>query len=101
MSISRTRVVAAAGAAIAVAFASAAVAGTNLPSAATAGCAVNYSTTAQWAGGFGANVTINNLGDPVNGWTLVWSFGAGQAITQLWNGCYTQSVAPVTVTSSG
>ena len=39
--------------------------------AATAGCSVTYSVTSQWPGGFGANVSITNLGDPITGWTLV------------------------------
>jgi non-reducing end alpha-L-arabinofuranosidase len=53
------------------------------------------------AGGFGADVTVTNLGDPVNGWRLTWSFTAGQTISQLWNGTYTQSGAQVTVTNAG
>jgi len=48
-------------------------------------CRVDYAVTSQWQGGFGANVTINNLGDPVNGWTLAWTFPAGQQVTQAWN----------------
>jgi non-reducing end alpha-L-arabinofuranosidase len=74
--------------------------GTHLASAATAGCQVGYTVTSQWPGGFGASVAITNLGDPVSGWQLGWSFGAGQAITQLWNGSYTQSGAQVTVTNA-
>jgi hypothetical protein len=31
---------------------------------AVAGCAMNYTITSQWSGGFGANVSITNLGDP-------------------------------------
>lgn len=39
-----------------------------VPSAyAAPGCRVTYTVTSQWPGGFGANVTIGNLGDPVNG----------------------------------
>ncbi|WP_432872329.1 arabinofuranosidase catalytic domain-containing protein [Microbispora rosea] len=66
---------------------------------AATGCRVDYSVTNQWPGGFGANVSIDNLGDPVDGWTLTWSFSAGQTITQLWNGTYTQSGSQVTVTN--
>ncbi|MEV4365233.1 cellulose-binding domain-containing protein [Nonomuraea sp. NPDC049625] len=65
------------------------------------GCRVTYTVTNQWQGGFGANVTIDNLGDPVNGWKLTWSYTAGQTITQLWNGSYTQSGAQVTVSDAG
>ncbi|MFI7630491.1 arabinofuranosidase catalytic domain-containing protein [Microbispora rosea] len=67
---------------------------------AATGCRVDYSVTNQWPGGFGANVSIDNLGDPVNGWKLTWSFSAGQTITQLWNGTYTQSGSQVTVTNA-
>ncbi|WP_030512581.1 arabinofuranosidase catalytic domain-containing protein [Microbispora rosea] len=66
---------------------------------AATGCRVDYSVTNQWPGGFGANVSIDNLGDPVDGWKLTWSFSAGQTITQLWNGTYTQSGSQVTVTN--
>jgi len=65
-------------------------------SAATAGCSVNYAVSSQWAGGFGANVSITNLGDPLTSWTLTWSFGAGQTVTQAWNTSLTQSGSAVT-----
>ncbi|MEN3540842.1 arabinofuranosidase catalytic domain-containing protein, partial [Microbispora sp. ZYX-F-249] len=68
---------------------------------AATGCRVDYSVTNQWPGGFGANVSITNLGDPINGWRLSWSFSAGQTITQLWNGSMTQSGAQVTVADAG
>ena len=80
--------------------AGAGVAGTQLASAAAAGCQVSYSISNQWPGGFGANVVVTNLGDPVSGWRLTWSFTAGQTITQLWNGSYTQSGAQVTVANA-
>jgi O-glycosyl hydrolase len=79
----------------AVLLASAAVA-VALPAAAAAGCAVNYTVSSQWQGGFGATVTITNLGDPLPGWTLTWSYGAGQTVTQAWNTSLTQSGAAVT-----
>ncbi|MFC0527329.1 non-reducing end alpha-L-arabinofuranosidase family hydrolase [Phytohabitans kaempferiae] len=64
--------------------------------AAAAGCSVNYAVSSQWQGGFGANVTITNLGDPLTSWTLTWSFGAGQTVTQAWNTSLTQSGSAVT-----
>ncbi|WP_030440410.1 non-reducing end alpha-L-arabinofuranosidase family hydrolase [Actinoplanes subtropicus] len=64
--------------------------------AATAGCSVDYAVSSQWQGGFGANVAITNLGDPLTGWTLTWSFGAGQTVTQAWNTSLTQSGSAVT-----
>ena len=53
--------------------------GTVVASAAAVGCRVDYQITNQWQGGFGANVTVTNLGDPVNGWALTWSYAAGPA----------------------
>ena len=67
---------------------------------AAAGCQVTYTVSSQWEGGFGANVDVTNLGDPVSNWKLTWSFGAGQTVTQLWNGSYTQSGSGVTVTNA-
>ncbi|MEU8328788.1 non-reducing end alpha-L-arabinofuranosidase family hydrolase [Micromonospora sp. NPDC048839] len=64
--------------------------------AAAAGCSVNYAVSSQWQGGFGANVSITNLGDPVTSWTLTWSYAAGQTVTQAWNTSLTQSGAAVT-----
>jgi hypothetical protein len=73
---------------------------TAISARAAAGCGVTYTVSSQWPGGFGANVNVNNLGDPVNGWRLTWSFAAGQTITQLWNGTVSQSGAQVTVTNA-
>jgi endo-1,4-beta-xylanase len=63
-------------------------------------CRVTYTVTNQWSGGFGANVTITNLGAPVSSWRLTWAFGAGQSIQQLWNGTASQSGSQVTVTNA-
>src|SRR5207247_1455895 len=84
---------------VAVAMAATGLVTANAAHAAT-GCQVTYSISSQWPSGFGANVTVNNMGDAVNGWQLSWSFGAGQAVTQLWSGSYTQSGAQVTVTNA-
>src|SRR3954453_14220978 len=64
--------------------------------AASAGCSVNYAVSSQWQGGFGANVSITNLGDPLSSWALTWSYGAGQTGTQAWNTSLTQSGSAVT-----
>ncbi|MGC4853801.1 cellulose binding domain-containing protein [Micromonospora sp. DT4] len=71
------------------------VAGTVVASAAAVACRVDYQVTNQWQGGFGANVTITNLGEEVNGWTLTWSYAAGQQVTQAWNATVSQSDAQV------
>ncbi|WP_369916079.1 cellulose binding domain-containing protein [Plantactinospora sp. KBS50] len=75
--------------------------GTITAAQAAAGCQVDYQIASQWGGGFGANVTITNLGDPINGWTLTWSFTAGQQVTQAWNATVSQSGAQVTATDAG
>ncbi|WP_344400258.1 cellulose-binding domain-containing protein, partial [Catellatospora chokoriensis] len=67
--------------------------------AAVAGCSVNYAVSSQWPGGFGANVSITNLGDPLSGWTLTWSFNAGQTVTQAWNTSLTQNGAAVSASN--
>ncbi|GAA3338202.1 hypothetical protein GCM10020358_17420 [Amorphoplanes nipponensis] len=71
------------------------------PASAAAGCQVTYTVTSQWQGGFGAAVAVTNLGDPVTGWTVGWSFPSGQTVTQLWNGVASQSGAAVTVRNAG
>lgn len=70
------------------------------PTGGSSSCTVSYSISSQWGGGFGANIIVTNLGSPISGWTLTWSFGAGQTITQLWNGSYTQSGSNVSVTNA-
>jgi len=67
--------------------------------AAASGCRVSYQVTSQWANGFGAEVTVTNLGDAVTGWTLGWSFAAGQGVTQAWNATVTASGPAVTATN--
>jgi glucuronoarabinoxylan endo-1,4-beta-xylanase len=41
-------------------------------------------------------VVVTNLGDPLSGWTLTWSYGAGQTVGQAWNATVTQSGSSVT-----
>ncbi|WP_431943720.1 cellulose binding domain-containing protein [Micromonospora marina] len=74
---------------------------TMTAAAAAAACRVDYRITNQWSGGFGADVTVTNLGDPVDGWTLAWSFTAGQQVVQAWNATVTQSGAQVSARDAG
>nr|MDT0657182.1 cellulose binding domain-containing protein [Micromonospora sp. DSM 115978] len=67
--------------------------------AAAPGCQVRYTVTNQWQGGFGAEVVVTNLGDPVSSWVTAWSFAAGQTVSQGWNATFTQSGAQVTAAS--
>jgi endoglucanase len=63
-------------------------------------CTIDYTISSQWAGGFGAAITINNTGTTaLTSWTLTWTFANGQTVTDLWNGTETQSGANVTVTN--
>jgi hypothetical protein len=71
------------------------------PAAAATGCSVTYATSGQWPGGFGADVTVKNLGDPVASWSLAWSYPAGQLVTQAWNATVTQSGTQVTAKNVG
>jgi lysophospholipase L1-like esterase len=66
---------------------------------AAAGCTAKYTISSQWPGGFGATVDVTNLGDSLNGWSVRFTFGAGQQITQLWNGTVSQSGSAVTVSN--
>jgi hypothetical protein len=79
----------------------AAVTVTPTAQAAASGCRVQYAIGSQWGGGFSATVTVTNLGDAVNGWTLRWSFTAGQVVTQAWNATATQSGTAVTAVNAG
>ncbi len=63
---------------------------------------VSYSIRSQWQDGFVADVTIENFGDPIDGWTLSWIFPSDQIrITNLWNGKLTQNGANVSVKDAG
>src|SRR5687767_1924531 len=66
---------------------------------AAAGCRVAYTVPAQWPGGFTGNVAVTNLGDPITGWNLGWTFPSGQRVTQAWNATVTASGSQVTATN--
>ncbi|MDG9677686.1 glycoside hydrolase family 6 protein [Micromonospora sp. DH14] len=62
-------------------------------------CDIAY-TSNDWPGGFTANVTIKNVGDPLNGWTLGWTFAnSSQRVQQGWSATFTQSGSQVTARS--
>src|SRR5919112_658963 len=69
--------------------------------AAAAGCRVDYAAPSQWQGGFTANVAVTNLGDPINGWRLSWTFPSGQRVTSAWNANVTSLGADATATDVG
>ncbi|MEJ3745883.1 endo-1,4-beta-xylanase [Actinomycetes bacterium KLBMP 9797] len=64
----------------------------------TGACAATYQVTGQWNGGFQASVTVRNTSpSTINAWTVSWTFGAGQTVTNLWNGTVSTSGSTVTV----
>jgi len=72
------------------------------PPPASTGCTGTYKITGQWTGGFQGEVTVRNTGSvATTAWTVGWTFGAGQVLSQTWNGTGTQSGAAVTVKDAG
>ncbi|SBT50251.1 glycoside hydrolase family 6 protein [Micromonospora narathiwatensis] len=59
-------------------------------------CSVDYVTN-DWPGGFTANLTIKNLGDPLSSWTLGFTFpNSGQKVVNGWSAIWSQSGQNVT-----
>ncbi|MFC8760414.1 cellulase family glycosylhydrolase [Streptomyces sp. NPDC057193] len=64
-----------------------------------ASCAVGYRVVGEWPGGFQGEITLRNTGTTaVQGWTLGFSFAAGQTVAQAWGGTATQTGSAVAVT---
>ncbi|WP_410811595.1 glycoside hydrolase family 6 protein [Micromonospora sp. 067-2] len=62
-------------------------------------CDIAYSTN-DWPGGFTASITLKNVGDPLNGWTLGWTFpNSSQRVQQGWSAEFTQTGSQVTARS--
>jgi hypothetical protein len=74
---------------------------TSTPAATgTSTCSGAYSVVNNWPGGFQGQVMVTNTGSaPLDSWQLGWTFPGSQAISDLWNGSYTQSGGHVTVTN--
>ncbi|WP_225851099.1 cellulose binding domain-containing protein [Streptomyces sp. HPF1205] len=65
----------------------------------TGACGVTYKVVSSWSGGFQGEIDIQNTGTTaMSGWTLAFSFTAGQTITQIWGGTLAQSGSNVTIT---
>ncbi|GLX05411.1 cellulose-binding domain-containing protein [Microbispora sp. NBRC 16548] len=72
---------------------------TTATAQAATGCAVTY-TTNDWPGGFTAAITIQNLGNAINGWTLGFTFpDSGQKVDTGWSATFNQSGQNVTATN--
>jgi cellulose 1,4-beta-cellobiosidase len=79
------------------------VAGQTTAAQAAVACDVQY-TSNDWSngssGGFTAAITIENLGDPLNEWTLTFDFPTtGQRLEQGWSATWSQSGTRVTAQS--
>ncbi len=76
------------GAAVVLAATAALAAGPVTSAHAAIACDVDYNAS-PWTeqpgiGGFTAHITINNLEDPVNGWTLAFTLPTGQSLDHGW-----------------
>jgi cellulase/cellobiase CelA1 len=71
---------------------------TSTPSNST--CQVSYAVTQGWGNGFVANISTTNSGpDPIDGWTLAFSFPASsESVSSDWNGTWSETGQAVTVT---
>lgn len=49
-------------------------------------CAATYRTVNSWSGGYQGEMTVRAGSSAINGWTVRWTMGAGQSISQVWNG---------------
>ena len=60
-------------------------------------CTASYRTVNSWQGGFEGEVTVTAGSAAVNGWTVRWTFGGGQAITQVWSGTLAATGSSVSI----
>jgi endo-1,4-beta-xylanase len=64
-------------------------------------CHITYTKTAEWAGGFTAQVVIANTGTTaINGWSLTFTWPGDQKITSNFNGGFSQSGKNATLTNA-
>lgn len=58
-------------------------------------------TSNDWCSGFTGAVSIKNTGtQPINGWTLTWTWTGSQQMIQSWNSTFTQSGQNVALTNA-
>ena len=62
------------------------------PAFAAVACSASYSQAWVGGNGFGGNINITNLGDPLTSWTVTFTFTAGQTIQNGWNGQFSQAL---------
>ncbi len=65
------------------------------------GCHITYVDQDDWGTGFTGAVSIQNTGtQPINGWTLTWTWSGNQQIYDAWNSTYTQTGQNVALTNA-
>jgi hypothetical protein len=63
---------------------------------------VTYTTTSDWGSGYTAQITITNTGtQPINHWTLGFTYPGNQQITNGYSATWTQTGHTVTATDAG
>ena len=63
-------------------------------------CSITYTQSWSNQSQFGANVVINNTGDAVNGWSLVFNFPNSATIQNGWPVAFAQTGSQVTISSN-
>ncbi|MFG1865874.1 family 43 glycosylhydrolase [Microbispora bryophytorum] len=63
-------------------------------------CNATYRTANTWSGGYQGEITVTAGAAPVSGWTVRWTLGNGQTISQVWNGTLSTSGSDVSVTNA-
>ncbi|MFI6760089.1 cellulase family glycosylhydrolase [Micromonospora sp. NPDC050417] len=68
----------------------------STPPPGTRSCTATYAITGQWQGGFQGDVRVTAGGAAIGGWTVTWTFGNGQTVSQSWSATVTSSGSNVT-----
>ncbi|MCD0442741.1 CotH kinase family protein [Glycomyces sp. A-F 0318] len=75
--------------------------GPDDPPPATDDCTAHLTVTGDWGSGWQGNLAITAGTTALNGWTLTWTWPAGQTISSHWNATVTTTAATVTATDVG
>jgi predicted carbohydrate-binding protein with CBM5 and CBM33 domain len=70
---------------------------TTTPPAGNGACTASFKVVSSWSGAFQGEFTVTAGSSAVNGWTVGWTNGTQQSVTQLWGGVHTASGATSTV----
>jgi len=60
-------------------------------------CTATYTTVNSWSGGFQGEVKVTAGSQSISSWTVRWTLGSGQSISQVWNGALSTSGSDVSV----